>query len=223
MNSDRQSLEQLFKEREGRAQANTYNPPALHPEDEDILTAEGNASIEDLIAMIHRIVRNTMRDMNVHFMQEEGMIPVMHPDEPVNHPYITYQIINRKPFTEMKPRIRQFIKESAYEEAEARGGEIRGQKFKSIIQFNIFASVYDDANKVMERFEEIMMSYLYHFKKKGITDLFFEEQITDRSLDTYRQSASIKSLRYVVYTEKLYVLFRTPINNVEIMEDERRQ
>lgn len=221
MNSDKPSLEQLLQDRENRQLDQINSQKDLHPEDRDILTHEGNASLNDLIEMIQRIVRITMKDLKVEFLPDEGMIPILHPEQPLNHPCIAYKVINRKPHIEKKPRVRQYITEDSYIEEEGRPGEIRGQKFKSVIQFNIFASVYADANKVMDNFEEMMLSYSYFFKKKGITDIFFDEQLTDESLNIYRQSASIRSLRYVVYTEKLHVLFRNNIEEVDIVNDER--
>lgn len=192
-------------------------PQEEHPEDKYILTAEGNASIFDLIKMINKLVKITMKDLKTEFVPDEDKIPITTPDIQLDVPYITYKIIERTPKGELKPRVRQQIKEKSHDEQEARVGQVYGQKFSSIIQFDIFSSVYATAEQVMERFEELLFIYAGYFKRKGISEIYFKKQFTDSSYDIYRQHISVRSIQYYVETEKLTVVFRDKIQEIETL------
>lgn len=179
-----------------------------------IQTADKNCSLFDFIKMIENVVTKTMKDLNVEFVPDENKTVALSPDIEINHPMITYKIISRKPKGERKPRVRENIREKGDDE-ENRVGEIYGQKFESLIQFNVFASVYDVAEQVMEKFEEAIFTYTGYFKKNGVSELLFEEQLTDTNYDIYRQKISVRNLRYRVETEKLIVLFQERIREIE--------
>ena len=123
--------------------------------------------------MISKIVSIALKDLQVEFIPDEEKTPIINPDIKMDHPYITYQTISRKPKNKdgYKPRIRQNVID------DERAGVIYGQKFQAIIQFDIFASVYDKSEQVMKRFEELMFTYTYYFKKKGISEIFLLEQL----------------------------------------------
>lgn len=188
-----------------------------HPEDKKILKAEKNASLFDLVKMIEKLVKLTMNDLKVEFVPDEDKVPVKTPEINIDHPYITYKIIERVPKNEFKPRVREHIEEKSHDKNEARFGQIYGQKFASIIQFDIFASVYATAEEVMERFEELLFIYAGYLKKNGISEIYFKQQHTDSSYDIYRQQISIRSIRYYVETEKVIVVFRDKIQEIETL------
>jgi len=188
-----------------------------HPEDKYILTAEANASLFDLIKMIDKLVKITMKDLDVQFVPDEDKIPIITPDINLNTPYITYKVIERTPKGELKPRVRQQIEEKSHDKDEARVGQVFGQKFSSIIQFDIFSSVYATAEQVMERFEELLFVYAGYFKRKGVSEIYFKKQYTDSSYNIYRQQISVRSIQYYVETEKLIVVFRDKIQEIETL------
>lgn len=194
-----------------------YPPFMEHPEDKKILTAEGNASLFDLIKMIDKLVKIAMKDLDVQFVPDEDRTPIATPEIHIDSPYITYKVIERAPKGELKPRVRQQIEEKSHDSNEARVGQVYGQKFASILQFDIFASVYDVAEQVMERFEELLFIYAGYFKRKGISEIYFKKQYTDSYYDIYRQHVSIRSIQYYVETEKLIVIFRDKIQEIETL------
>lgn len=208
-----QDLEALLGDRSGRVTV-VPNRALMTPQQSRIQTAEKNCNLFDFIKMVENVVTKTMKDLNVDFVPDENRIIATSPDLEMDRPMITYKIISRKPDIERKPRRREGIQEKGDEDSD-RVGEIYGQKFKSIIQFNVFASVYDLAEQVMEKFEEAIFTYTGYFKKNGVSELFFEEQLTDTSYDIYRQKISVRNLRYYVETEKLFVLFQERIREIE--------
>lgn len=207
----------LFNQKKNDPDAFLNQSPTEHPEDKKILKAEKNASLFDLIKMIEKLVKLTMNDLKVEFVPDEDKVPVKTPEINIDHPYITYKIIERVPKNEIKPRVREHIEEKSHDKTEARFGQIYGQKFASIIQFDIFASVYATAEEVMERFEELLFVYAGYLKKNGVSEIYFKQQHTDSSYDIYRQQISIRSIRYYVETEKVIVVFRDKIQEIETL------
>lgn len=182
-----------------------------------IQTAEKSASLFDFIKMVNKVVSKTMQDLKVEFIPDENKNIIVSPDLQLDHPIITYKVIYRKPKGELKPRVRQQIYEKSDDPNDDRLGEIYGQKFKCLIQFNVFASVYDLAEQVMEEFEEQIFTYTGFFKKNGVSEILFEEQATDSSYDMYRQTISVRNIRYIVEVEKLIAMFQEKLKEVETL------
>jgi hypothetical protein len=183
-----------------------------------IQQADKKASMFDFIKMINRIVTLTMQDMKVEFVPEEGRQIITDPIKQIEHPYIAYKVISRVPKGEIKPRFRQEIKEVTDDPTNDRVGEVFGQKFECFIQFDIFASEYSAAEAVMERFEDIMLMYAGHFKKNGVGEIVFKKQFTDETYNQLRQIISIRNLQYYVEIEKLTVIFKEKVKEIETFE-----
>src|SRR5690606_7866362 len=141
------------------------------------------------IEMVNKVVTMALRKKNVEFIPDEGNRMILDTSEKIEHPYITYSIISRVPKDEIKPREREhLLRENTHRDEEGRQGRIYGQKFKCIVQFNIIASEYSEADEVMNTFEDLILSYTHYFKKNGVAELLFEKHFTDENFDIYRQS-----------------------------------
>lgn len=184
--------------------------------------AKKGASLYDFLDMLAIIVDYAMSDMNVKFITDEEEIKLIDPEISFNHSYISYRVISRKPNNEYKPIVREEIIEHD-EHNEQRLGTIRGIGFDCIVQFNVFASENKVANKVMETFEELMLSYAGYFMEQGVRQVYFKEQITDTDYNNFRDVLSIRNLRYYVEIEKLMVIFNRRISDSllygDIIED----
>ena len=71
----------------------------------------------------------------------------------------------------------------------------------------------------MESFEELMISYAGYFKEQGVRDLYFKEQVTDTDYNNFRETLSVRNIRYYVQIEKLMVIFNRRISDVETFRD----
>lgn len=170
----------------------------------DKQTADKNASMFDLVKMVAKLVTKTMnKKYDVTFKMDEGSRPILDPIEKLEGPQIYYQVISRKPI-EKKPRQRDVFKERTEDNSD-RFGTMLGQKFKCIIQFDVMApkSVNKSIDEVMTNFEDMLLSYTHYFKKNGVAEFYFDNQMTDHNLDAYRQVFSVRSLQYYVEIEKL--------------------
>ena len=194
---------------------NKFNQMTGGVHDSKQLKADKSASLFDFIKMIDRIVSITMKDLQVKFIPDEGKIIHLSNDQPLDTPMITYKLISRKPKGELKPRFRESFVEDK-DDYESRFGEIYGQKFECELQFNIFASVYEVAEQVMERFEDMMITYAGYFKKNGVGELLFKQQCTDETFSKMRQTLSIRNLSYYVEVEKLTVIMEESIKVIDI-------
>lgn len=178
--------------------------------------AEKSATIEDFMDMIASLVSKVMKKYKVEFSPDEGARPTADMAEKLDHPYIFFNLIERVPKGERKPRVREEIIESVDDSLSRRPGTIWGQKFKCLVQFNILACDYRTAVKVMNIFEELIFNYTAHFKRNGVAEILFEKQMTDSALDPYREHLSTRSLVYYVEVEKLFTEFHSELDSIVI-------
>lgn len=182
--------------------------------------ADKSATLFDFIEMIDRLITLTMPD--VKFVPDEGKVYEMDAMKNIDQPIITYKLLERSSKTELKPRVREtVIADDKINDSEI--GEVWGQKFRCDIQFNIIASVYKDAEEVMERFEELITMYTGFFKKNGVAELLFKKQYTDDYYARLRETLSIRNLVYYVEIEKLTVIFKEKIQEIEILAQNKKE
>lgn len=184
----------------------------------DMQRADKNASLYDFIDMVAKIVDYTMQDLDVTFLSDEQQNIIKDPEIPTNHAFISYRVISRKSKDEYKPIVREEIIEHD-ENNKQRIGQVYGQRFDCTVQFNIFSAENKVATKVMEKFEELMIAYAGYFKKQGVQELFFEEQLTDNEYNNFRETLSVRNLRYYVQVEKLTVIFNRRVDDIILVGD----
>lgn len=188
----------------------------INPNASKSLKADGNASIEDFIEMVGMVIAKTT-DEDIEFCFNEGDRIKRDPDVDINKTFIRYNILSRTPERELKPVPREeYIAEKGVPKSERRVLSVRAQRFRSIIQFDVFAADYKHATKAMNELEDAIFSYMHYFKRNGVGEIIFKQQLTDTALDTYRENFSIKSLQYQVVTEKQFVIFDGIIDDLEI-------
>lgn len=180
--------------------------------------ADKSATLFDFIKMVDRLVTLTMPD--VKFIPDEGKITEYQDTmKEFKNPIITYKIISRTPKDELKPRVRETVIErmNPSDKESERLGQVYGQKFKCNIQFNVIASVYKEAEEVMEKFEELITTYTGYFKRNGVGEIIFQEHYTDEAYSKLRETFSVRNLKYYVEIEKLTVIFKEKIKEIEIL------
>lgn len=180
--------------------------------------AEKSVSLYGFLDMVAKIVDYSMEEYNVVFITDEQRNIIKDPEIATNKAYVSYRVKSRRPHKEYKPIVREEIVECD-EHGEQREGQIYGQSFDCIIQFNIFAAENKLANQVMEKFEELMIAYAGFFKKEGVRDLYFKEQVTDEDYNNFRETLSVRNIRYYVQIEKLTVIFNRRVNDIIMVGD----
>ena len=178
------------------------------------LKAAKNATLEDFISMLAEICSKSLKAWQAELIPDEGA--TLKNEKNLDHPIILYEVINRVPKLERKPRQLEEIVERINPDEQTRLGRIWSQRFSCVIQFNVVASDYITANAVMTTLEDTIFTYTGYFKSKGVAELIFKRHFTDKTYDRYRQWLSVRSLQYDIEIEKLTTVFDTTIEEISI-------
>ena len=179
-------------------------------------SAQG-ADLDDLADMLAKLVSKSMRKSKVEFSPNEGARPLTDASTKIDSPRIYFSIIDSAPKNELKPRVREEINELTEDKLNRRMGTVYGKRYVNIVQFDIFATDYTEANTVMKNFEELIFNYSSYLKENGIAEIYLQKRFTDRNLDAYRQHFSVRSLQYYVETEKLFARFGEVVESVSVI------
>ena len=179
-------------------------------------SAQG-ADLDDLADMLAKLVSKSMRKSKVEFSPNEGARPLTDASTKIDSPRIYFSIIDSAPKNELKPRVREEINELTEDKLNRRMGTVYGKRYVNIVQFDIFATDYTEANTVMKNFEELIFDYSSYLKENGIAEIYLQKRFTDRNLDAYRQHFSVRSLQYYVETEKLFARFGEVVESVSVI------
>lgn len=175
-------------------------------------TANGNASLLDFIKMVGLIIESNLDDLNVEYLPyERGYAIQEDPNEPVNHPVITFRVKSR---VHMENRGYKPVLFDTFQTENGKSVSVFTEYFTSLVQFDIIANEYDLAWEVMDRFEEALLAYVEIIKGNGITDYFLCRQFNDDYYDNFRNTMSILNLEYRVDTERIRVIFNENIKDI---------
>ena len=176
--------------------------------------ANGNASLLEFLEMVSLIITNTMDDMHVECMPDEkAYVTKEDPVEAINHPIVTFKVNDRRHKENFgyKPKLIETVQNI---DATGKTAFIYSERYTSLVQFNIMASEYRTAWKVMDRIEDALLSYAETIRGNGIVEYYFNRQYTDKYYDTFRNTLTVLNLEYCVETEKLRVIFKENIKDI---------
>ena len=210
-------LEDLLQRRyEKNRVSNLYPAGDVRASVTPLSTAAKNATVEDFISMVTKLSNKALKSLNVEFYPDEGAT-IADPEKKLEKTAILYRVIERKPKNELKMRHSENIEEVVDEKTnKKRLGQIWSQRQDCIIQFDIVASDYATANKVMNSFEDMIFQYSGYFKKNGIAEIYFKKYFTDTSIDRYRQYLSVRSIQYFVEIEKQTTIFNSTLEEIVV-------
>ena len=208
-------LEDLLQTRyEKNRVTNIYPAGDVRASVTPLSTAAKNATVEDFISMVTKLSNKALKSLNVEFYPDEGAT-IADPEKKLEKTAILYRIIERKPKNELKMRHSEDIEEVVDgKNNKKRLGQIWSQRQDCIIQFDIVASDYATANKVMNSFEDMIFQYSGYFKENGIAEIYFKKYFTDTSIDRYRQYLSVRSIQYFVEIEKQTTIFNSTLEEI---------
>lgn len=208
-------LEDLLQTRyEKNRVTNLYPAGDVRASVAPLSTAAKNATVEDFISMVTKLSNKALKSLNVEFYPDEGAT-IADPEKKLEKTAILYRVIERKPKNELKMRHSEDIEEVVDgKNNKKRLGQIWSQRQDCIIQFDIVASDYATANKVMNSFEDMIFQYSGYFKENGIAEIYFKKYFTDTSIDRYRQYLSVRSIQYFVEIEKQTTIFNSTLEEI---------
>jgi hypothetical protein len=220
--SDDENFELLIKDqnRIQKAKQDLQNsePPVIQSQ---YGKAKGNASYEDFITMVKTLVAKALKKYKLQVLPGEGTKVYLGSHGKVEGPYIFFNLISRVPVSgtmaQPKPKLREQFVEKDDKGNVLHRGNIYGQLFDCIVQFNIAAADYETSCEVINAFEETMFKYTGYFKHNVVSDIFFIKQYEDDRMDPFRDKMSIRSLQYNVRLEKIFLMYDDTIQSINAL------
>lgn len=145
-----------------------------------------------------QIIRNTPFDQIKEF--------------PVIMFHLHHRTINNQ-FKDVKPRYRTTIRHPYMNDEYV---ELRGQIFDCMVQFEIYAVSQDEADLLVERFDDFMMTYKGYLKYMGVQEILYYQQLRDEVVQDSRYPIACRPLQYKMRFEKITPVFLNQLNELTI-------
>lgn len=91
------------------------------------------------------------------------------------------------------------------------------QWFDVLVEFNVYGKTKKEAREIAKRFEMLLMVYMKHLKKKGISEMVFLKAMTGSQSERYNKDldANMTSLLYLVKLERITKVRVSTLNKLE--------
>lgn len=90
------------------------------------------------------------------------------------------------------------------------------QSFDCILEFRFLAKTQRECRRLMEDFEDIIVSYTGFLKKKGLGEIFFLKEISTEDSIDFDKNVSVKISEYFIRLEKVKTLNVNKLKNIEM-------
>jgi hypothetical protein len=164
----------------------------------------------DFIELVKVAVKNMWGD--------KAVFTAAYPDHDVDKtPIITHKVNLKEPGTvgsgrrEIKPRHRFSGTTDTGEKY-----EIVGQYFDYHVQFDIWGSTGEEADKVVTEFEALMTQYTGYFKKHGVVQFIFERQIDNTMTKAWTAKLTNRSVVYYLKLDETKVITNGDIKAIDV-------
>jgi hypothetical protein len=127
--------------------------------------------------------------------------------ENLKTPIITYKILERVPYKEIKPTFRERMDDI---DDPNKVVTIYGQRFIYLVQFMIWGQSNNEANIILDQFESMIATYTGDLMNAGVQQIIFDTQGTDNR-DTTRPNLASRTLTYKVILERHLVVIEPKI------------
>jgi hypothetical protein len=140
-----------------------------------------------------------------------------YPDEDLDvTPVITHKINLREPGTvgthrEIKPRLRYTGRTE-----DGKIYQVWGQRFDYHVQFDVWGSTGEEADKTVLELEALLTQYTGYFMKKGVAQFIFERQVNDTLTKVWRAGLTNRSLVYLLQIDETKVVVINDIKTIDI-------
>lgn len=135
-------------------------------------------------------------------------------------PQITVDINTRDVAENMggiKPKLVDIVKE-----VDANGTEtgdaflVYRQWYDCNIEFNFYGRNNKDARKLQKKFETLLTVYTGYLKRQGISEMFFEREVSPKSSLNYDESTPMRCIYYYIRFESIIPIRQSLINNINV-------
>jgi len=178
------------------------------------LHADGNIkSFDDAM----ELVNNVWVKVNPACTFSEDQ-PLGEDPEVMKLPHIVYELQNRKHSEHFsdgrKPR-----QLKSYPDPDQVGHNITeaSEHFDCLVEFVIYGNDKRETRKWAESFENFILTYTGHFKKQGIGEILFLEELPREVSSKYRQDLPHRRLRYLVRIQRIQMLRSIRLSEVDVI------
>lgn len=156
------------------------------------LQSEGCSNFRDFITLLNSLLEATMPEITFMAANAYGPEPLLN-----RNPIITFKVKNRKPAAkDIKPRYRQTIKTELNETF-----QIFAQQFDYYVEFNVWGESSEQVDLILDKFEDVLLTYQGDLLRSGIQRMVFLEQGEDVE-HSWKDKLICRPLQYLVRLER---------------------
>lgn len=129
---------------------------------------------------------------------------------------ITFKVMNREvspDFNDVKPKYRMEMEHPLHTDQHV---QIYGQMLDITMEFGIHSRTHEEADRIMEEFEDFLEDYTQYFTRSGIQDLRFIRQLEDTSVRDGEGEIHSRTLLYLIRVERIKFKYLNEIKHVEL-------
>lgn len=129
---------------------------------------------------------------------------------------ITYKVMERTispDFNDVKPKYRTRMVHPLRSDQHV---EIYGQMFDMVIEFAIQGRTNEEADEIMEQFEDFITIYTSFFTRSGVQDIRFLRQLEDQTIRENEGERHMRTLLYTIRIERVTFKYLNEISHIEL-------
>lgn len=117
----------------------------------------------------------------------------------------------------LKPVLVDIIKETN-DNGEETGDAflIYRQWFDTNVEFNFYGRTNQEARKLQKKFENLISVYTGYLKRQGISEMFFEREVSPKYSLNYNESTPMRCIYYYIRFESITPIRQSLINNINL-------
>ena len=117
----------------------------------------------------------------------------------------------------LKPTLIDIVKEKD-DNGEETGDAflIYRQWFDTNIEFNIYGRTNQEARQLQKKFENLLSVYTGYLKRQGISEMFFEREVSAKFSPNYNESVPMRCIYYYIRFENITPIRQSLINSINL-------
>ena len=117
----------------------------------------------------------------------------------------------------LKPTLVDIIKETDKNGQETGDAFlIYRQWFDTNVEFNIYGRTNREARQLQKKFENLLNVYTGYLKRNGISEMFFEREVSPKNSLNYNESTPMRCIYYYIRFESITPIRQSLINSINL-------
>lgn len=90
------------------------------------------------------------------------------------------------------------------------------QWFDCNVEFNFYGRTNKEARQLQKKFENLLTVYTGYLKRQGVSEMFFEREVSPKSSLNYDESTPMRCIYYYIRFESIMPIRQSLINNINV-------